>query len=468
MSLEFKLSRKIGFHLTSWYSAILILNSLILFVLIYISLDFSLQQKDKKIIQSETEDYKAAFENGGINRLTSELNEMKAEIDPTGEDTFFVRLAGAGNITVFLYIPAKWPSPDLKRLEEISGEGNEQWSYVPANDAKNIYEIFSKRLSTDLVLQVGKPTRTRKRILTHFRSIFVQTVIPIVIVGFAGGLLLASRALRPIRYLIKTTGVIIDTGKITARVPTGTRDDELGELSRLFNTMLEKIESLIKGMREGLDNVAHDFRTPLTRIRINAEMALHSEDDIDDLRGVLVNCIEEVDWMLTMLNTLMDISEAETGTMKLALKDEKVSSLIGEVIDLYSYASEEKNIVIKATLPEVLCVVADRNRLQQAIANLLDNAIKYTPAGGAIDIQASREHQHIVISIKDTGIGISPAELPRIWDRLYRGDKSRSQRGLGLGLSLVKAIIQAHKGHVVVSSEPDKGSTFVVYIPSEP
>jgi len=115
-----------------------------------------------------------------------------------------------------------------------------------------------------------------------------------------------------------------------------------------------------------------------------------------------------------------------------------------------------------------LCLYADPNRLRQVLSNLIDNAVKYTPSGGNVDIDAFQKEQQVGITIKDSGIGILPEELPQIWDRLYRGDKSRSQRGMGLGLSLVKAIVQAHRGQVEVSSTADRGSSFTVYIPQKP
>ncbi len=460
--------KTIGFKLIFWYSAIFIISSLILFFFTYFSLRFSIIQNDHKLIQSEMEDYVADFRLGGISRLERALSEIKYK-DSTGQDLFLVRLTDAGNKTLFLSIPQRWPGPDLKRFAKRKGAAEASgWSYVPSSGVRNTYEIFTKPLSANLVLQVGRLTINVEELMEHFRAVFIQIIIPVFVIGFAGGLFLTFRALRPIRYLINTTRLITDTGDIRARVPAGGSNDELSELSRLFNTMLEKIENLVKGLREGLDNVAHDLRTPITRIRGSAEMALRTEDNPENLKSVLADSIEESDRILTMLNTIMDISEAETGTMRLSLQNVDISVLIEEVADLYSYVAEEKNISVSASLQKGLQCVADRNRLQQAVANLLDNAIKYTPARGSVEIEAFHEGTDSVVRIRDTGAGIHPLELPKIWDRLYRGDKSRSQRGLGLGLSLVKAIVLAHKGRVEVSSVPGVGSVFTTYIPDRP
>lgn len=178
-----------------------------------------------------------------------------------------------------------------------------------------------------------------------------------------------------------------------------------------------------------------------------------------------MDCLEEADQILVMLNTLMDISEAETGALKLNREATNLSLVVENAIDLYQHVAEEKALAVSATVPKEIWLTADRNRMRQVLANLLDNAIKHTPGGGRIEIRASEEQETAVITVEDTGIGMAPDELPKIWDRLYRADQSRSQHGLGLGLSLVKAVVQAHGGRVEVSSAPGVGSIFTIRLP---
>jgi signal transduction histidine kinase len=163
-----------------------------------------------------------------------------------------------------------------------------------------------------------------------------------------------------------------------------------------------------------------------------------------------------------MLTTLMDISEAETGTMKLNVSQIELAALASEVGGLYEDIADDAGVELKMSVPPDLTVRADRDRLRQALANLVDNAIKYTPRGGPVDVTANREADAVVIRVADTGRGIPEQDLPRIFDRLYRGDESRTTRGLGLGLSLVRAYVEAQGGTITVESKPGSGSTFSI------
>jgi len=433
------------------------------FALAYFLLSVSLREQDRAIIESELELYASRYETAGLDAVVAEINARHRE-------SLFVRVAGPGNQTLLLHVPAEWNEFDFKQLEATRPGKNRQWSTLVAAEEElfedpDRLEVLSSTLPDGSLVQVGKSTEARKDILDYFQSLFAVVMIVVLGLGFAGGALLASRALRPLRDLAAVLRSIRETGEMDARAPIPATGDELEELARLFNTLLETIESLVNRMRGALDDIAHDLRTPMTRLRGTAEMALQAKADAETYKEALADCLEEAEQVLTMLNTLADISEAEAGAMKLDLEEVDLAGVIRGVMGVYQYVAEEKDITLRTTLPEQLRLRVDPKRIRQAVANLLDNAIKYTPAGGRVEVEAHLEQQQALISVSDTGIGLKPEELPKIWERLYRGEASHSQRGLGLGLSLVRAVVLAHKGTVEAHSQPGQGSQFVLRLP---
>ena len=436
-----RLFRAFGLRLGLWYATLFVLGSLAIVLLTYWLTSASLAQRDRQIIQSKLGEYAAAYQLGGIDALA---DTVRAE-QRTAPERLFVRVVDRGAEAIVLSQPQGW---DVSALE-----------------------TGSLRLWDGTLVQVGKSTDVRVDLLARFRAALGLVTLSIVIIALTGGVLVTRTAVLPIRRLTHAVARIIRTGRTDERVPLAGDarspggDDAIDELTTLFNAMLDKIEGLVSAMRGALDNVSHDLRTPLTRLRGSAELALAAPPDLDRCREALADCVEEADRVLVMLNTLMDISEAESGAMHLHRDDVRLADVVTRSMDLYRDVAESKTIVLASDAPADIVVSADRARIEQVVANLIDNAVKYTPAGGRVDIDVRRDAGHALLRVRDTGVGIPSDELPRIWDRLFRGDTSRTERGLGLGLSLVRAVVEAHGGTVDVSSTLGRGSTFTVALP---
>lgn len=458
LRIPLKTFKSRGFRLSLWYSGFFLSCSVLILVMAHFFLASALERGEKGAIASESHRLATEYNLRGLLSIQRKVAEDKKPYQ--GKNPFFVRIADISNRTLYILYPERWKEFDLGLLETIPLAEN-KWAHLPdINEDSNLL-LLSKRLHDGRWLQLGRSSEVRDQTIDRFFNLFVIIIPPLALIGIAGGTLLVGRTLRPIQHMVHTVQSIV-TGNLAARVPyTGSRN-ELNELAKLFNEMLERINGLIVGMKESLDNVSHDLRTPMTRLRNICETALQADEDVALYREALADCVEESDRILRMLTTLMDISEAETGVMKLEQKPVKISDLLTGIVEMYQYIAEEKGVTLSMKVPEDLYITVDPGRMTQVLANLLDNAIKYTPSGGRVIIETNCADGRWVISIRDTGVGISLKDLPRIWDRLYRGDASRSTRGLGLGLSFVKAIVQAHQGSVSVVSTPRQGSTFTL------
>jgi signal transduction histidine kinase len=452
----------LGLRLAIWYAAIFVASSLALIALTYLLLSNSLRQYDREIIESTLVRYATAYRAAGVEGLAAAIRRDQAG---SSYEPLFVRAVGPFRDVMYLSPQTEWRRFDTSQLAPaLSGEHS--WAMLGSGDDGELLEVASVRLSDGTLFQVGKSTARREALLRRFRLILLVDFASLVVIGLAGGAAFTASALRPLTNLNDTVREIMRTGRVQSRVPTRKTGDALDELGLQVNGMLDRIESLIAGMRGALDNVAHDLRTPMMRLRSIAETALQSGDDPAALREALADCLEESDRVVAMLNTLMDISEAETGTMRLQRERVDLTELVQQAVELYEDAAEDARVTVENRTSGDLWIDVDRVRMRQVIANLLDNAVKYTPAGGLVTLDTERSDGEVRLSVLDTGVGIPDDELARIWERLYRGDKSRSERGLGLGLSLVKAIVEAHGGRVEVESEPGRGSRFVLRLPA--
>jgi two-component system, OmpR family, sensor kinase len=313
---------------------------------------------------------------------------------------------------------------------------------------------------------VGYPVAELREALENLFSIFL-VLIPIALaVSVIGGLYLANKSLRPVDE-VTTRARRITAENLDQTIPQRDVDDEIGRLISTFNEMIHRLHSSFAQVRQFSADASHELRTPLTVMRGEIELALRNPKTLEEYRQVLESSMEEIIRMSSIIENLLTLAKADQGTYEVNLSEVNLGSLVEELYDDGEILAEGKHIRVTLAAKGPITIVGDKVRLRQLFLNLIDNAIKYTPEGGAVTLSVERRNGAAVVQVADTGIGIPPEDINRIFDRFYRVDKARSREigGTGLGLSIAKWIVELHRGTITVKSEVDKGSVFTVELP---
>lgn len=447
----------LSFRLVGGYFILFFASTFFLFGLSVFLLDSYIKDIERERISEKVEGYGKRFESEGISGLATVLREHHRY---NRQSDTYVHLLDDSRGTVWLTVPDEFddlPSASFSSIGIIDA-----WQVVDLPTVEEL-DVFSLRLSNGFILQIGRTTQRQEFLVESLGGVLMIALGGMVLFGIGGGVVLAIQVRRPVRKLAQTVEEVT-SGDMSSRVPVNDRRGELDELAALFNVMLQRIETLVVTTRNTLDNVGHDLRTPLARMKAKVERAIVNEVSPEEQREALMDCAEEIERINGLITMLMDVAEAETGQMKLDKQRLQIKGILQEIAELYDMVAEEKRIQINVEAGEVE-VSADRQRLLQAVGNLVDNALKYTPENGSVVLQAMHLGNKVIIKVEDTGPGIPDDERERIFDKLYRLDKSRSTKGLGLGLSLVQAVVHAHGGTVCASSAESGGSTFTIKLP---
>ncbi len=457
--------KTLTFRLTLWYTLLFGMLSLVVFLFVYASLAWHLRQHEDQDLTSEVKEFKAIYAETGLWGLHTDISrEAKASgirrvfylmLSPKGEILASSDLTHWGGDKAFAFLSQALPSDQpIFRTLTFSGHHHKiRMLMVPLSDGN--------------VLVVGKSRRDTDTIMERYRETVGTATLVMIFFGVLLGWSLSRRAMAGVQR-VTTTATQIRQGDLSRRVPLRNEGIEIDNLARAFNEMLDSIEAVVQELREVTDNIAHDLRSPVTRMRGIAETTLTGNPDLRDFQEMAATMVEESDRLIEMINTMLEITKTSSGVADLTTTEIEMNRLVMDAAEIFMPLAEEKGVVLKTGIPDSpVTVRGDRPRLQRVLSNLLDNAIKYTPQGGGVEISLDTNGREVRVKVADTGIGIAPQKVEKVFERFYRGDESRSTPGSGLGLSLAQAIVNAHGGRIEVESRVGEGSTFTVVLPME-
>jgi len=430
------------FRLTLIYAVLFAMSVALLFGFFYWSTVGFLQRQTAATIEAEIQGLREQYERSGLSGLVSLVAE-RANRDEERRSVYLFADARlrplAGNLE-------QWPT------QVTAIEGWVDFTKTGAGGQRVPVRARVLGVGPNLRLLVGRDIRELVEINRTLRETLALGLGATLLLATAGGLLMSLSAQRRVARINRTIRQIM-AGDLSQRVAGFGGRDEYEELTTNINAMLAQIEALIANIRHVGDSVAHDLRSPLTRLRNRLELLAASEQ-VD--AGSLEDCVEQADALLDIFNALLRIARIESGAYRSAFASIDLSHLVREVCSLFQVAADERGIAFRPEVTPEIDIVGDRELLAQGLSNLLDNAIKYTPSGGSIVVTLAHTHKgYVGLTVADSGPGIPAADRERVLERFHRLDRARTLPGSGLGLSLVKAIVEQHRGTLrLADNEP--------------
>ena len=458
--------RTIAFRLTLWYAGIFSISSCVAFGLFYFLATQTIQDQVDQELMDKAGYFRTAIQRNGI---LGAQNLAVIEAQAAGEKSIFFRLLyPTGEVFASSHMSYwKEVSIDHHTIDRLLTKRAPVFQTARVEGHEQKARIMYTFVAHNAILQTGVTMTAHARFIRAFKTVFGVSMAFIVLFSAVSGYFLSGKALSGVEAITQTANTI--TGhNLDERVPETGSEDELDRLAITFNRMLDRISHLVKSIREMSDNIAHDLKSPLTRIRGFAELSLLQEDreGVEGYRNMAANTIEESDRLLDMINTMLVISRAEAGEGEFEFRPMDLSAMISEACELFVPVAEDKSLVLTREIQEGIVLEADSRMLQRAFSNLLDNAIKYTPEQGKVHVRVAARQGRVLVSVSDTGPGIEPDAREKIFERFYRTESSRTSPGTGLGLSLARTIARQHGGDVTVDSAGETGALFTMRLPS--
>jgi signal transduction histidine kinase len=440
-----KLLRTTAFRLTLVYLLVFVLFAATLLGYFALNTRRLITEQITTTVNTEISGLTEQYNQGGIRRLVIVVDlrsrrpgsSLYLVTTATGEG-----LAGnVGSLEPGVLDHPGWLETNYRRLE--APEGSEHRALVQVVQLQGGFRLL-----------VGRDLEERERLFGIIANAGQWSLALVIVLGLAGGFFVSRRVLSRIDAMTETAQTIM-AGDLAGRLPVAGTGDELDRLADHLNAMLERIEALMRGLKEVSDNIAHDLKTPLTRLRNRCEEALRGSSSVADYRAALESTIAESDDLIRTFDALLMIARAESGHARDNMTEFDAAEIARDVGELYEPLADEKGLALKVEAPAAAPVRGNRELVSQALANLIDNAIKYAKPDAAVNgepgeiiVKAGNDGERILLSVADRGPGIPEADRGRVVERFVRLEQSRSEPGSGLGLSLASAVARLHGGEL--------------------
>ena len=437
--------------ITIWYASLLLVLLVIFNVFIYMTISRILFQNTEDLLKADAHQVFLIIQSEGFN-----INfDIPYKIIAT--NTYFVIFDVKGNTGIKSEI-----LPEIVNLPI----GQQQFRNVAINKIGWIIYDTPVINNGEVVgwIRVSRSLQSLSNTLFNLRMIMFISIPLYGLLASAGGLFLAKRALHPIGYITKTAKEI-SKGDLTQRLKLNKTEDEVGRLAETFDEMLDKLENSIKKERQFASDASHELRTPIAIITAQTEEALAGRHGVKEYREAIETIRDESKKMSHIISQLLMIYRSDEGGYKFNFEILNLNVIIEDIVNEFQEVANEKDLVISFKSADEIKIRADQTLLTRLFINIIDNAVKYTQKGGKIIVSLSKTSNYSIITIEDNGIGISENDIPFIFDRLYQVDKSREDRGNGLGLAIAKWIAELHKGEISAESKPEVGSKFIIKLP---
>jgi two-component system OmpR family sensor kinase len=468
-----KFYKRTDFKMTLWYVLTFVVTTLIMFSFMYIRLKHHLIKEVDKFLEDESRIFASEISENHMDinmaMIDYEQDNFARKSNPVDGRVLNAEgqvIVVSRNFAGFAY------QLDTEKLLRIEKHGK-YLETVGIPGRRTPYRIISSRVfineKMDYIVQIGLRMSRVSKTLSNFRHNLL-TAIPIVLVlGAFGGWFLARRSLSPIAHITETARRIT-ASNLGERLKPRKTGDELDQLIITLNEMISRLEDSFKKISQFTADASHELRTPISSMRGEAELLLSKQRPMQEYQGVLANHIEKLDFISRMINDLILLSKFDSNEAGLEMVRVKLNDVLVNLWELFRLLGDQRGVKFTLGDVEETNVLGDRTKLQQLFTNLIDNAIKFTPSGGHVDLSVKKDGSFAKVSIRDTGIGIPQEEFERIFERFYRVDKSRAREsgGTGLGLSICQWIAKAHHGKIEVKSELGRGSEFIVSLPLLP